>query len=100
MYKDCIFNQTIKTGCKFSEEETYAIISFGKGDPILFIAGATMTMYNWPTSIMNHTVIIFDNRGTGNTTSGTKPFSIQQFAIDTCGLYGANVDWNDFTISF
>jgi hypothetical protein len=50
---------------------------------------------------MNHTVIIFDNRGTGNTTSGTKPFSIQQFAIDTCGLYvAANVDWNDFTISF
>jgi pimeloyl-ACP methyl ester carboxylesterase len=45
-------------------------------------------MYNWPPSIinqlsLNHTVIIFDNRGVGNTTSGTKPFSIQQFANDT-----------------
>jgi pimeloyl-ACP methyl ester carboxylesterase len=34
----------------------------------------------------NHTVIVFDNRGVGNTTTGTKPFSIQQFANDTAGL--------------
>lgn len=59
---------------------------FGRGDPILFIAGATMTIYNWPQTIinqlsLNHTVIVFDNRGVGNTTSGTKPFSIQQFAM-------------------
>ena len=37
----------------------------------------------------NHTVIIFDNRGVGNTTTGTKPFSIQQFANDTAGLLDA-----------
>ena len=37
----------------------------------------------------NHTVIIFDNRGVGNTTSGTRPFSIQQFANDTVGLLDA-----------
>ena len=30
-----------------------------------------------------------DNRGVGNTTSGTKPFSIQQFANDTVGLLDA-----------
>ena len=45
----------------------------------------------WEPSILidlsrNHTVIIFDNRGVGNTTIGTKPFSIQQFANDTVGL--------------
>jgi pimeloyl-ACP methyl ester carboxylesterase len=37
----------------------------------------------------NHTVIIFDNRGVGNTTSGTGPFTIDQFANDTVGLLDA-----------
>jgi pimeloyl-ACP methyl ester carboxylesterase len=37
----------------------------------------------------NHTVIIFDNRGVGNTTAGDKPFSIVQFANDTAGLLDA-----------
>jgi pimeloyl-ACP methyl ester carboxylesterase len=37
----------------------------------------------------NHTVIIFDNRGIGNTTAGTKPFSIIQVAKDTAGLLDA-----------
>jgi pimeloyl-ACP methyl ester carboxylesterase len=37
----------------------------------------------------NHTVIIFDNRGVGNTTSGTRPFSIEQFANDTVELLDA-----------
>ena len=48
----------------------------------------------WPPSMLqelssNHTVIIFNNRGVGNTTSGTKPFSIAQFANDTAGLMSA-----------
>jgi pimeloyl-ACP methyl ester carboxylesterase len=34
-------------------------------------------------------VIIFDNRGVGNTTSGIKPFSIKQFANDTAGFLSA-----------
>ena len=47
----------------------------------------------WQPSILrdlsrNHTVIIFDNRGIGNTTVGTKSFSIQQLANDTAGLLG------------
>ena len=33
-----------------------------------------------------HKVTIFDNRGVGNTTEGTKPFSVKQFANDTLGL--------------
>jgi pimeloyl-ACP methyl ester carboxylesterase len=68
--------------------------TFGKGNPILLIAGAGMTMGNWPPSVLNqlalnHTVVIFDNRGVGNTTAGTKPFLIQQFTNDTIDLLGA-----------
>jgi pimeloyl-ACP methyl ester carboxylesterase len=37
----------------------------------------------------NHTVIIFDNRGIGNTTAGNKTWSIEQFANDTAGLLDA-----------
>jgi pimeloyl-ACP methyl ester carboxylesterase len=34
----------------------------------------------------NHKVMIFDNRGVGQSTIGTKEFSINQFANDTVGL--------------
>jgi pimeloyl-ACP methyl ester carboxylesterase len=37
----------------------------------------------------NRTVIIFDNRGAGESTAGTKEFSINQFANDTAGLLDA-----------
>ena len=51
-------------------------------------------MNDWEPSTLkslssNHTVIIFDNRGGGNTTTGSKAFSIQQFANDTVGLLDA-----------
>ena len=64
---------------------------FGKGDPILLISPAQADMNAWEPSILkelssNHTVILFDNRGVGNTTTGTKQFSIRQFANDTAGL--------------
>ena len=67
---------------------------FGKGDPILLIQGVGGSMDDWEPTILrelssNHTVIIFDNRGVGNTTTGTKQFSIQQFANDSAGLLDA-----------
>src|SRR4029079_15459247 len=67
---------------------------FGKGNPILLISGSGNVMDVWPTHFLkelalNHTVIVFDNRGVGNTTTGIKPFSIQQFANDTVGLLDA-----------
>ena len=54
----------------------------GKGDPILLISGSSSDMNTWQPSILrdfssNHTVIVFDNRRVGNTTTGSKSFSIQ-----------------------
>ncbi len=70
--------------------------TFGKvgGPPILLIMGYGGSMNNWdPIMIkklsLNHTVIVFDNRGVGNTDSGSKNFSIPQFAKDTVGLINA-----------
>lgn len=68
--------------------------TFGKGGPILLISGSGFAMDTWQPSLLrdlsrNHTVIIFDNRGVGNTTIGIKSFSIQQFANDTIGLLDA-----------
>jgi pimeloyl-ACP methyl ester carboxylesterase len=37
----------------------------------------------------NRKVIIFGNRGAGESTAGTKEFSINQFANDTVGLLDA-----------
>ena len=67
---------------------------FGKGDPILLISPAQADMNYWEPSLIdtlsaNHTIIVFDNRGVGNTSTGIKPFSIQQFANDTAGLLDA-----------
>lgn len=68
--------------------------TFGKGYALLLISGSGLVMDAWEPSILknlssNHTVIIFDNRGVGNTTLGTKAFSIPQFANDTAGLLDA-----------
>jgi pimeloyl-ACP methyl ester carboxylesterase len=67
---------------------------FGKGDPILLINGYAGSMYGWDPILLkglsaNHTVIVFDNRGIGNTTVGSKNFSIDQFAADSAGLLDA-----------
>jgi pimeloyl-ACP methyl ester carboxylesterase len=66
----------------------------GKGYPILLISGASSDMNTWEPSTLsdlstNHTLIVFDKRGVGNTTTGTKPFSIQIRANDTAGLLDA-----------
>ena len=58
---------------------------FGKGDPFLLISGSGLVMDAWDPTMLrdlasNHTVIIFDNRGVGNTTADDEPFSIAQFA--------------------
>jgi pimeloyl-ACP methyl ester carboxylesterase len=68
---------------------------FGKGDPpILLINAYSFAMDSWDSNLLgklaaNHTVVVFDNRGIGNTTSGEKEFSIGLFANDTAGLLEA-----------
>ena len=67
---------------------------FGNGKPILLINGFSAPLDFWDPILLgnlasNHTVIVFDNRGIGNTTSGVKKFSITQFANDTAGLLDA-----------
>jgi pimeloyl-ACP methyl ester carboxylesterase len=37
----------------------------------------------------NNTVIVFDNRGVGNTTIGSQPYTMEQLANDTAGLLDA-----------
>jgi pimeloyl-ACP methyl ester carboxylesterase len=63
----------------------------GKGDPILLFNGASDGMDQWDPSFprslsSNHTVIAFDSRELGNTTIGSKPYSMQQLANDATGL--------------
>jgi pimeloyl-ACP methyl ester carboxylesterase len=69
---------------------------FGKGDPpILLINAYSFAMDSWDPNLLgklavNHTVVVFDNRGIGNTSSGgEKEFSIGLFANDTAGLLEA-----------
>ena len=69
----------------------------GKADakPIILITGGGATMDMWNPLLLekltsaNYKVIIFENRGVGESTAGTKEFSISQFANDTSGLLDA-----------
>jgi pimeloyl-ACP methyl ester carboxylesterase len=66
----------------------------GKGDPILLFNGASDSMDAWDPSFLtglssNHTVIVFDQRGIGNSTVGSKPYTYPQLANDTAGLLDA-----------
>ena len=73
----------------------------GTGSPIVLITGFSASMNNWNATLINnlsknHNVTIFDNRGIGNTTNGTKNFTIHQFAQDTLGLMNAlNINKTD-----
>jgi pimeloyl-ACP methyl ester carboxylesterase len=67
---------------------------FGKGEPILLFNGASDGMDAWDPSFLtglssNHTVIEFDQRGIGNTTTGSKPYTMLQLANDTAGMMDA-----------
>jgi pimeloyl-ACP methyl ester carboxylesterase len=69
----------------------------GKPDskPIILITGASATMDMWNPLLLeqlasaNYRVIIFENRGVGESTVGTRELSIPQFANDTLGLLDA-----------
>lgn len=68
--------------------------AFGRGDPLLLIMGYGSTMNMWEDRLIqalskNNNVIIFDNRGMGETSAGQKDFSLEQFASDSIGLIDA-----------
>lgn len=68
--------------------------SIGEGDPLFCITGNGDTMDLWSPLFITglaekRKVYIFDNRGAGLTTAGTKEFTIEQFADDTAGFIQA-----------
>ena len=73
-------------------EMAYAIS--GKGYPLVLIMGFAGLGDYWGWNFVSllaeyFRVILFDNRGLGNTTRGEEPFSIPRFADDTAGLMDA-----------
>ena len=67
---------------------------FGKGEPLLLISGFWMTKDGWDPIVLdklslNHSIIVFDNRGVGNTSLGNNTASILQFVNDTAGFLDA-----------
>lgn len=68
--------------------------SFGSGEPLVMITGYIATLELWDplfvqTLASDYRVVIFDNRGTGETTGGTADWTIDQFADNTAGLIEA-----------
>jgi pimeloyl-ACP methyl ester carboxylesterase len=67
--------------------------TFGKDDPIL-LSMAHLILWMPGTRHLtglssNHTVIVFDSRGLGNTTAGSKPYTMQLLTNDAAGLLNA-----------
>jgi pimeloyl-ACP methyl ester carboxylesterase len=67
---------------------------YGDGYPLLLIMGYGGTMNLWEERFLRslskkYKVIVFDNRGMGETSSGHKDFTIEQFAEDTYELMDA-----------
>jgi pimeloyl-ACP methyl ester carboxylesterase len=66
----------------------------GSGEPLVLIMGYSSGMDLWDPRVVNelaehNRVIVFDNRGMGNSTSSEKEYSIRLFADDTAGLMDA-----------
>jgi len=62
----------------------------GSGEPVVLIGGFTAVKESWGLQVAelakHFRVITFDNRGVGETTVPTGPFSIEDMAADTAGL--------------
>lgn len=74
-----------------AEDITMNCRVLGNGEPLLMIMGYGSTMNLWESLLLERLaesfrVIVFDNRGTGGSGTGTQPFSIVQFAEDSAIL--------------
>ena len=90
---DSLPSQKVRVG---DIDTAYKILGDGNRTMVLITGlGATMDMWspyllnNLTTGPNDYRVIIFDNRGAGESTIGTKEFSINQFVNDTVGLLDA-----------
>jgi pimeloyl-ACP methyl ester carboxylesterase len=65
----------------------------GSGEPLVLIGGFTMVKESWGLQVADLSshfrVITFDNRGVGETTIPSEPFTIDDMASDTVGLMEA-----------
>jgi pimeloyl-ACP methyl ester carboxylesterase len=73
-------------------EVAYKVL--GDRYPLVMIMGYSGTMSLWDPQFLEdlasrYQVIVFDNRGMGDTTAGTEEFTMEQFAEDTVGLMDA-----------
>ncbi|MDO8873150.1 MAG: alpha/beta fold hydrolase, partial [Methanoregula sp.] len=76
------------------DDVSLAYSEFGSGYPVIFINGLASTMDMWNPPVLSRIsehfrVIIFDNRGTGYSSSSDKPFSIPLLTRDTSYLMDA-----------
>jgi pimeloyl-ACP methyl ester carboxylesterase len=88
-------NESSTAECSINVEDiSMGYRVFGSGYPLLLIMGYGSTMNLWESALIDKLasrfkVVIFDNRGIGISTTGKKPFSIEQFCEDTAGLMDA-----------
>lgn len=73
-------------------EVAYRVL--GQGRPLMLIMGFRGTMDTWDATLLSelaahYLVILFDNRGTGDTVSPAAPFTIAGLADDTAALLDA-----------
>jgi len=88
-YYNTVLDSSIKVG---DIDVSYKV--FGDGVPLVMITGYSTTKDTWSPEFLQalaskYKVIVFDNRGMGKTTAGTKTFTIDQFGDDTAGLIDA-----------
>jgi pimeloyl-ACP methyl ester carboxylesterase len=76
-------------------EIEYKLIGNKNDKPIMIVPGLRVTMDMWEPAIVrdlvqsNRSVVVYNNRGTGNSSAGTKEYSIRQLADDAAGLLDA-----------
>ncbi len=93
-YREEMNHSTTETGSVPVGDINIGYRILGQGEPVVMIMGYGSTMDMWDPHLMEnlstkYRVIIFDNRGMGNTTAPPGNFSIAQFANDTAGLMEA-----------
>ena len=80
---------TFSTGCA-----VYYEYRGSHGSPLLLIAGYGSSLAGWPPTLLDelskqHQVILFDNRGSGNSGKPDAPYSMAEFADDAAAVLDA-----------